>query len=93
MGTGAASVRRVLGGGENATPNSGREFDNGKEARRIEIIFTRLVDDAKLTELLRFPIRNNLIQLPALERGLVAPVPQAQNELPRACRHISQDNA
>jgi hypothetical protein len=91
--TGAASFRRVLGGGENPTPDSGREFDRGKEAGRIEIILTGLIDHAQLTKLLRVPIGNNLVQLAPLERGLVASVPQTENELPRTCRHINQDNA
>jgi hypothetical protein len=91
--TGAGSFKRLLGGGENPTSDSGREFDNGKEAGRIEIILTGLIDHAKLTKPLGVPIGNNLIQLPALERGLVAAIPQTENELPRTCRHINQDNA
>ena len=93
MSPGADSFRRVLGGGENATPNAGREFDNGKEGGRIEIILTGLIDHPKLAKLLGVPIGNNLVQLPALEGSLVAPVPQTENELPRTRCHINQDNA
>jgi len=93
MGTGAGSFRRVLGGGENPAPDSGRQLDNGKEAGWIEIILTGLIDHAKLAKFLGVPIGNNLVQLPTLERGLVASVPQAENKLSRACRHINQDNA
>src|SRR3989442_5658496 len=93
LGTGAASFKRLLGGGENATPNAGREFDNGKEGGRVEIILTGLIDHPKLSQLLSIPIGNNLVQLPALEGSLVAPVPQTQNELPRTRCHINQDKA
>jgi len=65
----------LLGGGENPTPNAGREFDNGKEAGRVEIVLTGLIDHAKLTELLGVPIGNDLVQLPTLERDFVASVP------------------
>jgi len=90
---GAANFKRLSGGGENATPNAGRELDNGKELGRIEIILTRLIDHPKLAKLLGVPIGNNLVQLPALEGSLVAPVPQTENELPRTRCHINQDNA
>ena len=45
----AASFKRVSGGGENPTPDSGREFDNGKEAGRIEIILCERLTELKLT--------------------------------------------
>ena len=90
---GAVSFRRVLGGGENAPPNAGREFDNGKEGGRIKIILTGLIDHPKLAKLLCVPIGNNLVQFPALEGSFVASVPQTENELPRTRCHISQDNA
>jgi len=58
---GADSFKRLLGGGEDATPNAGREFDNGKEGGRIEIILTGLIDHPKLAKLLGVPIGNNLV--------------------------------
>jgi len=93
VATRADSFKRVLGGGENATPNAGWEFDNGKEGGRIEIILTGLIDHPKLAKLLGVPIGNNLVQFPALKGSLVAPVPQTEHELSRTCRHINQDNA
>ena len=92
LGRGAGSFKRVLGSGENPTPDSRWEFDNGKEVGRIEIILTGLIDHAQLAKSRRIPIGNNLVQLPTLERSLVASVPQTENELPRTCCHINQDN-
>src|SRR5436309_4571 len=93
VATRAVSFKRLLGGGENATPNAGREFDNGKEGGRIEIILTGLIDHTKLAKLLGVAIGNNLVQFPALEGSLVASVPQTEHELPRTRCHINQDNA
>ncbi len=83
----------MLGGGENPTPNGGRKLNNGKEACRVEIVLAGLIDDAKLTMLLRISIRQNLVELAAFERGLIPPVPEAEHELLRTFGHISQDNA
>src|SRR5260370_2113382 len=82
LGTGAASFKRVLGGGENPTPNAGREFDNGKEGGRIEIILTGLIDHPKLAKLLGFPIGNYLVQFPPLKRSLLSALPPPDHSFP-----------
>jgi len=90
---GAVSFTRVLGGGENPTPDARREFDNSKETGRVEVILTRLIDHPKLPKLRGLAIGNHLIELPTLERSLVASIPQAKHQLTRARGHINQDNA
>jgi hypothetical protein len=74
---GAASFKRLLGGGENPSADCGRKLHKGKETRRIEIILPGFVDHPELTMLFGVSIGNDLVELPTLERYLVAAVAQA----------------
>jgi hypothetical protein len=83
---------RLLGGGENPPTESGRELNKCEETCGIEIVLTRLVNNTKLPVFLGVWIRNNLIELAALQGSLIAPIPETQDELSCTSGHINQDN-
>jgi hypothetical protein len=66
---------RLLGGGKNAPADSGRELNECEETGGVEIVLSRLVNDTELPVFLSVSIRNDLIELAALQGGLIAPIP------------------
>ena len=78
---GAVSLTRVLGGGQNSSADCGRKLHNRKEPRWIEVILAGFIDHPQLTMLLRVSIRNDLIELPALEGCFISPITQTQNQI------------
>ena len=83
---------RLLGGGENPPAEIGRELNECEETCGIEIIVSRLVNNTKLPVFLRVVIRNDLIELAALQGSLIAPIPETQHELSCPSGHFNQDN-
>jgi hypothetical protein len=79
--SGAGSFRRLLGSGENAPTERARELDERKERRWIEVILTGLIDHPQLAMLLGLSIRNDLINLAALQGYLVTLVAETESEL------------
>jgi len=61
----------LLGGGENAPANSARKLNECEEGGRIEVILTGLIDHTELAMPRRIPIRNDLIDLAALQGHLI----------------------
>jgi hypothetical protein len=70
----------LLGGGENPPTDSGGELNEGEETRGIEIVLSGLVNNTELPVFLGLSIWNDLIELAALQGGLIAPIPEAQDE-------------
>jgi hypothetical protein len=69
----------MLGGGENPSAECGWKLHNGKETRRVEIVLAGLINYTELPKLCGVSIGKDLVELPALERHLVAAVAQAKN--------------
>ena len=90
---GAASFRRLLGGGENRFADGAWKLDEREELRGIEIILTRLVDDSDLSVLGGILIGKDLIHLPPLQGGFIPLVTQTESELTVPSGHVNQDNA
>lgn len=82
-----------LDGGENPPANSWRELNEGEETRGVEIVLSRFVNHAELPVSLGVSIRNDLIELAALQGGHTAPILETQDELAWTSCHINQDNA
>jgi len=70
------SWMRLLGGGENPPTESGWQLNESEEMCGIEIVLPGLVDNTKLPVFLRVWIRNDLIELAALQGGFIAPIPE-----------------
>jgi len=81
-----------LDGSEDRFPNRGRKLNWGEVTCGIEVIVTRLVDDAKLAMFRGICVRQYLINLVKFERNFVAPVLQAYNKLLGRCFHRNSVN-
>ncbi len=64
---GPVSFKRLLGGGENPPANGARKLNECEQRGGIEVILTGLIDHTELAMPGRIPIRNDLIDLAALQ--------------------------
>ena len=71
----------MLDGSQDGSADWLRKLNRRKEGLWVKVVLARLVDDPNLAMLRRFGVRENLIDLPALERYLVAVVSQADRKL------------
>jgi hypothetical protein len=71
----------VLDGSQDGSADWLRKLNRREEALRVKVVLARLVDYPNLAMLRRLGIGEDLIDLPALERYLVAVVSQADRKL------------
>jgi hypothetical protein len=77
------------GSGEQGFSQPLWQFDRRKVSCRVEIIFARFIDDAKLLTLRGPRIRKHLINLPSFERDFVALVSNAHRKFFSSRRHAA----
>ena len=85
-----ASFKRWLDSGENGAAEPGWHADLGEELGRVEVIFARFVNNAKLAMRFSISIWKSLIDLPTLEGHFIALIPKAQDQI--SFGHINQDS-
>jgi hypothetical protein len=78
----------LLDAGEKRSSQWLREFNLGKVALRIQIVFARLINYANLIVLRGIRVGEELVDLPALERHLVTFIAKAYHKLSSSSCHI-----
>jgi hypothetical protein len=71
----------LLNGSQYRSANGLRQLNWREESLRVKVVLARFVDDANLSMLRRFSVREKPIDLSALQGDLVALVLEADDEL------------